>query len=594
MKKFSDWSLTNKFLSVGIIVLILFGLSRFLINAYLNKQSAIDASVAKARAICLTAESVRQEMEEKWELGLFNLEQVKQYMREGNQEKILSTIPVVSAWKSAMRKAEQGEYEFRVPKFSPRSPENAPDYGLDYEIEGPALKKIKSENLEEFYVIDERINSIRYFLPVKLSPVCMNCHGDPAKSEEIWGLPDGMDPTGGTMENWKVGEIHGAFEVIQSLDKADQEFRERLWLTAVVLIIAIILASIAFVWISRNITKPIIEGVSFAKKMSQGDLTRTLEIKQNDEVGMLAGAMNQMVTNLAKMLKDLAAGMNTLFTSSSGLTEISKQMSSGAEQMSMKSSTVASAAEEMSSNMTAVAAAVEETSTNVGMVTSAAEAMSSTINEIAQNSEKALKITEQAVKQSKSASVKVNELGQAASEIGEVTETITDISEKTDLLALNATIEAARAGEAGKGFAVVANEIKELARQAASATLEIRQKIQGIQDSTSSTISEIGNITEVIDNVNDIVSTIAAAVEEQSITTKEIAANIAQASQGIHEVSQNVAQSSQAAGEVAQDISEVDSSSKEMSNSSAQVKASAEELLKLAEQLKEIIETFKF
>ncbi|MCG8335398.1 MAG: methyl-accepting chemotaxis protein [Proteobacteria bacterium] len=594
MKKFTDWSLTNKFLTVGIVILIAFGLSRFLISAYVDKQAAIDANVTKARAICLTAESVRQEMEEKWEQELFNLEQLRAFMKTGEQEKILSSIPVVSAWRAAMRKSEQGGYEFRVPKFDPRRPENMPDYGLDYAIEGPALNKIKREDLSEYYVIDEKINSIRYFLPVKLSPICMHCHGDPETSMELWGLPNGLDPTGGTMENWKVGEIHGAFQVIQSLDKADEQFRNRLIQTALVLVVAIFIAIFIFMWVSRSITKPIIDGVSFAQQMSQGDLTRTLDIKQNDEVGRLAEAMNLMVANLGKMLKDIAAGTNTLFASSTELTTISGQMSLGADQTSMKSSTVAAAAEEMSSNMSAVAAAVEETSTNVGMVTSAADAMSSTINEIAQNSEKALSITEQAVSQSKNASVKVNQLGQAASEIGEVTETITEISEKTDLLALNATIEAARAGDAGKGFAVVANEIKELARQAATATHQIKQKIQGIQDSTSSTISEIGNITEVIDNVNDIVTTIAAAVEEQSITTKEIAANILQASQGIQEVSQNVAQSSQAAGEVAEDILNVDNSSKEMSKSSSQVKASAEDLVALAEQLKDIVEKFKF
>ncbi|MBU2515660.1 methyl-accepting chemotaxis protein [bacterium] len=594
MKRFADWSLINKFLSVGILILIAFGMGRFFLNAYNDKQSAIDKNVEKARAICLTAESVRQEMEDKWSQGLFSLEQMKRYMKANDRERMLSAIPVVSAWRAAMRKAEQGGYEFRVPKFDPRNEANTPDFGLNYAIEGPALKKMNEENLSEYYVMDENINAIRYFLPVRLTEVCMNCHGDPARSKEIWGLPDGKDPTGGIMENWKVGEIHGAFEVIQSMDKADADFRTKILHTFVSMIIAILISAFIFAIVSRSISKPIIKGVEFATTMSEGDLTKTLDIKQKDEVGKLANAMNLMVTNLSKMLKELAGGVHTLSSSSTDLTEISRQMSSGAEQTSMKASTVAAAAEEMSSNMTAVAAAVEQTSTNVGMVTSAAEAMSATINEIAQNSEKALSITEKAVIQSKSASVKVNELGEAASEIGEVTETITEISEKTDLLALNATIEAARAGDAGKGFAVVAAEIKELARQASDATLKIKKKIQGIQSSTASTIGEISQITTVIDSVNDIVATIATAVEEQSITTKEIAANIAQASQGIQEVSQNVAQSSYAASEVAKDIIEVDNSSKEMSNSSAQVKASAEDLANLAERLKQIIAKFKF
>ncbi len=588
MRKYSDWSLMTKFISVGVMILVVVSATYFIMNVFGLRQSEINKNVEKARAICLTVDSVRLEMEKKWEQGLFTQDQIRDFMRKGEMDKILSAIPVVSAWRSAMRKAGEGGYEFRIPKFSPRNPKNQPD-----EVEGAALKKIKSEGLKEYYVIDEDNNAVRYFLPVKLTEICMTCHGDPAKSEEYWGISGGMDPTGSIMENWKVGEIHGAFEVIQSLDKADEEFMYHILQTAVVGTISIALAILGFIFVSKGITKPIIKGVDFARILSEGDLTQTLDIKQKDEVGTLAKTMNQMAASLREIFTNIAIRMDNLLDSSTELTEISQQLSTGSDQTSMKSSTVAAAAEEMSSNMTAVAAAVEETSTNVGMVTSAAEAMSATINEIAQNSEKALSITEKAVNQSKSASVKVNELGQAATEIGVVTETINEISEKTDLLALNATIEAARAGDAGKGFAVVANEIKELARQASDSTLEIKRQIQGIQDSTSSTISEIEQITTVIDSVNEIVSTIAAAVEEQSITTKEIAANIAQAATGIQEVSQNVGQSSNAASEVAKDIIEVDNSSKEISNSSAQLKSSAEDLAQLAGELKKMTEEFK-
>ena len=118
-------------------------------------------------------------------------------------------------------------------------------------------------------------------------------------------------------------------------------------------------------------------------------------------------------------------------------------------------------------------------------------------------------------------------------EDGQVTETITDISAQTNLLALNATIEAARAGEAGKGFAVVANEIKELARQTATATQDIRAKIDAIRASTTTAINDIERIAEVIRNVNEIVPQMAAAIEEQSAVTKDVAENIAQATAGV-------------------------------------------------------------
>ncbi|WP_155323293.1 methyl-accepting chemotaxis protein [Desulfosarcina ovata] len=177
--------------------------------------------------------------------------------------------------------------------------------------------------------------------------------------------------------------------------------------------------------------------------------------------------------------------------------------------------------------------------------------------------------------------------------MGKVTEAITEISEQTNLLALNATIEAARAGEAGKGFAVVANEIKDLAKQTSDATLDIKQQIEAIQGSTNGTIEAINQIGTVIDTVNEIVATIATAVEEQSISTKEIAENIAQISQGVGEVNENVAQSSSVAGEITQSIGEVNQSAGEMASSSSQVRLSAEDLSQLAEKLNIMVGRFK-
>ncbi len=362
---------------------------------------------------------------------------------------------------------------------------------------------------------------------------------------------------------------------------------------AIMTIVCIFIGVLLALFMARIIVKPIMTATSFAKQLSDGDFSQTLEIEQKDEIGVLAGSLNEMKSNLGEMFKEIARGAEKLTSSSVDLSSISDQLTSGTEQTSSKSNTVAMAAEEMSSNMNSVATATEEASANVGMVATAAEEMTSTINEIAQNSEKARTITGDAVSQAKSASDRVGELGKAAQDIGKVTEAITEISEQTNLLALNATIEAARAGEAGKGFAVVANEIKELARQTADATQEIKEKIGGIQDSTSGTITEIERISKVINNVNDIVSTIATAVEEQSVTTKEIASNVTQAAEGIQEVTENVTKSSSFAGKIANEIVEVDQAAGEMSNSSSQVNINADELKNLAEQLKRRVDQFK-
>jgi methyl-accepting chemotaxis protein len=199
----------------------------------------------------------------------------------------------------------------------------------------------------------------------------------------------------------------------------------------------------------------------------------------------------------------------------------------------------------------------------------------------------------EAVHQSKGAGRQMTDLGNAAQAIGKVTETITEISEQTNLLALNATIEAARAGEAGKGFAVVANEIKELARQTAEATLDIRQQIEGIQNSTGTTVLSIEKIGQVISDINEIVATIATAVEEQSVSTREISDNIAQVSTGIQEVNENVAQSSQASQDITREIAEVKQASGEIAGSSSQVRLSADELSSVSEQLNALVGQFK-
>ncbi len=378
-----------------------------------------------------------------------------------------------------------------------------------------------------------------------------------------------------------------------TVKEADDSAHRGELVTLICLVAGFILAVGLGLLLTRLITKPLFKGVDLARAMAAGDLTRTMDVNQKDEIGMLAQSLNDMARNLRRMFGEISQGVVSVDESSSQLAAISNQMSSGSESTATRSAQVAAAAEQMSANQNSIAAAMEEASVNVNMVASAAEEMSATINEIAQNSGKAIDITTKAVQQSQEASNRVNELGRAADEINKVTEAITEISEQTNLLALNATIEAARAGEAGKGFAVVANEIKDLARQTAMATLDIKNKIQGIQQATGVTVKEINQISTVIADVDQIVATIASAVEEQSATTREIASNVNQASQGINEVNENVAQSSAVSSEIASDIATVNESANEMNTASNQVKVSAEGLSGVAEKLKAMVAQFK-
>jgi methyl-accepting chemotaxis protein len=330
----------------------------------------------------------------------------------------------------------------------------------------------------------------------------------------------------------------------------------------------------------------------FAQQLGAGDFTVQAGLSGKDELGHIGQELDSMSSRLKRTLEQISGHAGELDQASQALSNVSTEVAHGTREVSEHSNTVAAAAEEMSTNMNSVAAAVEEASTNVSTMASATEGMQATIGEIADLSANARDITEKAVSGTRSASTRIDELGRAAQDIGQVTAAITEISEQTNLLALNATIEAARAGEAGKGFAVVANEIKELARQTAEATQDIKSKIEGIQNTTAETVSEIGRIAETSGEVDEIVAAIASAVGDQSTATSEIAENISQAAQGIAEVAENVSQSSMVSGEVARDIAEVSQTAQIISEQNLEVSTNAGRLAELAGHLKEAVGRF--
>ncbi len=204
--------------------------------------------------------------------------------------------------------------------------------------------------------------------------------------------------------------------------------------------------------------------------------------------------------------------------------------------------------------------------------------MSSSIFEINQQMVQASTAARQAVQDVDKTGAQIETLATMADKIGEVIKMISDIADQTNLLALNATIESARAGDAGKGFAVVANEVKELASQTGKATEDIIAQVNEIQSATKRAVVSISGIGDVIKNVDNISTSIAAVMEEQGAATQEIARNVQEAAAGTQEVSRS--------------IIGVNEASHKAGEASGQVMEAASELSRQSEVMKTVVDQF--
>ena len=414
--------------------------------------------------------------------------------------------------------------------------------------------------------------------------------GETGVEEYIFkGVPKiaGFAPVG--INGWSIGATQNQDEFLS----ASHAIRNA---NIIVTLVAGLIVGVIVLFAARSIVRPINAAVAGLKDIAQGegDLTMRLQVSSRDEVGELAKWFNTFIEKLQGIIKDITSGVETLSSSSTELSAISEQMTQGITDVSEKSNTVSAAAEEMSANMHNVAAAMEESGHQHQ------HGGHGRPNRCPPPSAKSPRMPKRPAASPMKPLTKPPAHPPTWTSWARPPTPSARSSRPSPTSASRSTCwpstpPSRRPGpaRAGKGFAVVANEIKELAKQTAAATQDIKEKIESIQGTTSMTVGQISEITQVITDVNDVVATIATAVEEQSAATKDIATNVAQASQGIQEVNENVNQSSTVSIEISKDIAGVSVSMNEMSTSSSQVNLSAQELSKLSETLKQMVDQFK-
>jgi len=343
-------------------------------------------------------------------------------------------------------------------------------------------------------------------------------------------------------------------------------------------IIAIIVAIVAFLF-AKYFTKPILKLTEFARIFATGDLSQNIEIKQADEIGMLAESFGLVQSSLRKQMDQIGEGVNVLAAST-------------AEIMSSVSQLASSAAE--------TATSVSETTSTVEEVKQTAEVSNQKANEVSQSAQKTSAISIDGSRsimetiegmnkiktQMESIANIVVRLSEQSQTIGEIATSVSDLAEQSNLLAVNASIEAAKAGEQGKGFAVVAQEIKNLAERSKESTTQIRSILHDIQKAIGSAVMATEQGGKVVDLGLELTSTAS-----EVITT--LAASVEQASQATIQISSSSQQQLIGMDQITSAMENIKEASNQTAETTKQSEESVSDLQRLSEKLQDIIGQYK-